>query len=178
MLARHLGRWNWQRVGVSQKIIINGEKKPLACLACVADQISWQVPQVFGGRAVWRLEANKMVAAINACTSRRKEKIGENKRVPHMALPWPFLAPSETQMTDFPPLSYTSTDKIPYHFPVRSPSFSTLSPECPGEFDHRLCSARKGYLFQASGIWKGRDFIGWRIWKGREICHLGLCIAR
>ena len=30
-------------------------------------------------------------------------------------------------------------------------------------------SARKGYLFQASGIWKGRDFISWSIWKGRGI---------
>ena len=32
----------------------------------------------------------------------------------------------------------------------------------------------KGYLFQASGTWKGRDFTSWSIWKGREICHLGL----
>ena len=35
-------------------------------------------------------------------------------------------------------------------------------------------SARKGYLFQASGIWKGRDFTRCSIWKSREICHLGL----
>ena len=35
-------------------------------------------------------------------------------------------------------------------------------------------SARKQYLFQASGIWKGRDFTGWSIYRGREICHLGL----
>ena len=33
---------------------------------------------------------------------------------------------------------------------------------------------RKGYLFQAPGIWKGRDFTRWSIWKGSEICHLGL----
>ena len=32
----------------------------------------------------------------------------------------------------------------------------------------------KGYLRQASGVWKGRDFTRWSIWKGREICHLGL----
>ena len=38
----------------------------------------------------------------------------------------------------------------------------------------RGSSARKGYLFQASGIWKGRDFTLWSIWKGRGICHLGL----
>ena len=31
-----------------------------------------------------------------------------------------------------------------------------------------------GYLFQASGIWKGRDFISWRLWKVRDICRLGL----
>ena len=36
-------------------------------------------------------------------------------------------------------------------------------------------SARKGYLFQASGIWKGKDFTSWSILtKGRQICHLGL----
>ena len=35
-------------------------------------------------------------------------------------------------------------------------------------------SARKEYLFQASGIWEGRDFTRWSIGKGREICHLGL----
>ena len=35
-------------------------------------------------------------------------------------------------------------------------------------------SARKGYLSQASGIWKGRGFSSWSIKKGREICHLGL----
>ena len=36
-------------------------------------------------------------------------------------------------------------------------------------------SARKGYLFQASGIWKGRDFTSWSILtKCRQICHLGL----
>ena len=28
-------------------------------------------------------------------------------------------------------------------------------------------SARKGYLFQASGIWNGRDFTSWRILEGR-----------
>ena len=33
---------------------------------------------------------------------------------------------------------------------------------------------RKEYLFQASGIWKGRDFTSWSIVrKGRDICHLG-----
>ena len=31
-----------------------------------------------------------------------------------------------------------------------------------------------GYLFQASGIWKGRDFTRWSIRKGGGICHLGL----
>ena len=35
-------------------------------------------------------------------------------------------------------------------------------------------STRKGYLFQASAIWKGTDFTLWSIRKGREICHLGL----
>ena len=35
-------------------------------------------------------------------------------------------------------------------------------------------SARKGYLFQASGIWKGRDFTRWSIQMGMEICYLGL----
>ena len=34
--------------------------------------------------------------------------------------------------------------------------------------------ARKGYLFQASGIWKDGDFTSWSISKGREICHLGM----
>ena len=29
-------------------------------------------------------------------------------------------------------------------------------------------------VFQASGIWKGRDFTNWRIWKGSKICHFGL----
>ena len=32
-------------------------------------------------------------------------------------------------------------------------------------------SALKGYLSQASGIWKGGDFTSWYIWKGRKICH-------
>ena len=35
-------------------------------------------------------------------------------------------------------------------------------------------SELKGYLFQALGIWKGRDFTVWSTWKGWEICHLGL----
>ena len=35
-------------------------------------------------------------------------------------------------------------------------------------------SARKEYLFQASGIWQGSDFARWSIRKDREICHLGL----
>ena len=35
-------------------------------------------------------------------------------------------------------------------------------------------STRKGYLFQASAVQKGRDFTIWSIWKGREICHLRL----
>ena len=35
-------------------------------------------------------------------------------------------------------------------------------------------SARTGYLFQASGILKGRDLTTCYISKGREICHLGL----
>ena len=35
-------------------------------------------------------------------------------------------------------------------------------------------SALTGYLFQASGISKGRDFTSCYISKGREICHLGL----
>ena len=35
--------------------------------------------------------------------------------------------------------------------------------------------ARNGYLFQASSIWKGRDFTCWSILiKSREICHLSL----
>ena len=37
----------------------------------------------------------------------------------------------------------------------------------------RWGSSQKGYLFQASGIWKDRDFTRWSIRKGREICHLG-----
>ena len=36
----------------------------------------------------------------------------------------------------------------------------------------RRGSARKGYFFQASGIWKSRDFASWGIWKDIEICHL------
>ena len=40
--------------------------------------------------------------------------------------------------------------------------------------DPPLCSARKGYLFQASGIWKGRDFNSWSISKVKEIGHFGL----
>ena len=35
-------------------------------------------------------------------------------------------------------------------------------------------SARKGYLFQASGIRKSRDLTPWSIRKGRKICNLGL----
>ena len=31
-------------------------------------------------------------------------------------------------------------------------------------------SARKGYLFQASGIWRGRDLTSVSGSKGREIC--------
>ena len=34
--------------------------------------------------------------------------------------------------------------------------------------------ARNGYLFKASGIWKGKDFTLSSIQKGREICRLGL----
>ena len=35
--------------------------------------------------------------------------------------------------------------------------------------------AREGYLFQASSIWKGRDFTCWSILiRSRQICHLGL----
>ena len=40
-------------------------------------------------------------------------------------------------------------------------------------YTSRLCPKR-GYLFQASGIWKGRDFTRCSIWKGREIYHLSL----
>ena len=50
----------------------------------------------------------------------------------------------------------------------------------PGEVGYSLWrlirggSAWKGYLFQASSIWKGRDFTSWSILiKSREICHLG-----
>ena len=32
-------------------------------------------------------------------------------------------------------------------------------------------SAQKGYLFQASGISKDKDFTSRGIWKGRKICH-------
>ena len=35
-------------------------------------------------------------------------------------------------------------------------------------------SARKGYLFQVSGIWKSAEFTTRSISKDREICHLGL----
>ena len=35
-------------------------------------------------------------------------------------------------------------------------------------------TARKEFLFQASRIWKCRDFTSWSMWKGREICHLSL----
>ena len=31
-----------------------------------------------------------------------------------------------------------------------------------------------GYLFQVSGIWKGRDFLSWILWNVRDICRLGL----
>ena len=31
----------------------------------------------------------------------------------------------------------------------------------------------KRYLFQASAIWIGGDFISWTMWKCREICHFG-----
>ena len=31
-------------------------------------------------------------------------------------------------------------------------------------------STRKGYLFQASGIWKRSDLTSWSIWKGTKIC--------
>ena len=32
----------------------------------------------------------------------------------------------------------------------------------------RDSSAKKGYLFQTLGIWKGRDSTSWSIWKGRK----------
>ena len=36
-----------------------------------------------------------------------------------------------------------------------------------------LCPIRrKGYLLEASGLWKGWDSTIWRIWKCREICTL------
>ena len=35
-------------------------------------------------------------------------------------------------------------------------------------------TARKEFLFQASRIWKCRNFTSWSMWKGREICHLSL----
>ena len=36
-----------------------------------------------------------------------------------------------------------------------------------------ICSAQKGYLFKASGIWKSRDFTCWIIWNSMEICYFG-----
>ena len=36
-----------------------------------------------------------------------------------------------------------------------------------------ICSAQKGYLFKASGIWKSRDFTCWIIWNRMEICYFG-----
>lgn len=36
-----------------------------------------------------------------------------------------------------------------------------------------ICSAQKGYLFRASGIWKSRDFTCWSIWNRMEICYFG-----
>ena len=36
-----------------------------------------------------------------------------------------------------------------------------------------ICSAQKGYLFKASGIWKSRDFTRWIIWNSMEICYFG-----
>ena len=36
-----------------------------------------------------------------------------------------------------------------------------------------ICSAQKGYLFKASGIWKSRDFTCWSIWNSMEICYFG-----
>ena len=56
---------------------------------------------------------------------------------------------------------------------------SLNSPVAVGTPYNGLCayakgSARKGYLFQASGLWKGRDFTSWSLWKGKEICHSGL----
>ena len=47
-------------------------------------------------------------------------------------------------------------------------------PHCALQWPLLGCSARKGYLFQGPGIWKGKDFTSWSIWKGREICHFGL----
>ena len=34
---------------------------------------------------------------------------------------------------------------------------------------HTGDSAQMGYIFQASGIWKGRDFTSWSIRKGAEV---------
>ena len=34
---------------------------------------------------------------------------------------------------------------------------------------HTGDSAQMGYIFQASGIWKGGDFTSWSIWKGAEV---------
>ena len=36
-----------------------------------------------------------------------------------------------------------------------------------------ICSAQKGYLFKASGIWKSRDFTCWIIWNSMEIRYFG-----
>ena len=42
----------------------------------------------------------------------------------------------------------------------------------PGGSSDRGGSARKGYLFQATGVSKGRDFTSHGARKGEKICHL------
>ena len=76
MLPRHLGRWNWQRVGVSQKITINGEKNPLACLACVAGQTKLVSAVVFWRQSLVKI-GSKQDGGCDQCMYLEEE--GEDR---------------------------------------------------------------------------------------------------
>ena len=62
---------------------------------------------------------------------------------------------------------------------------SVFSLDCNAALGKRnLCNGlhgsfpQKGYLYQASGVWKGRNFTSWRMWKGREICLIQIFLNR
>lgn len=65
-----------------------------------------------------------------------------------------------------PPIIIITDEDGKKHVHEYAGKYSLLSPV-------RGNSARKGCLFEASGIWKGRDLGCWSIWKGGDICHLG-----